>query len=203
MTGGTAAAEDGDRAWPTVVNAEKLVVTLPLIMAFWVPPMDTPTSVAAANPTRLRLRTPLHVHGYKQGSNLMCASIARHGSNIPDALLFTAAAQTDALAVDGRRVASKFVVSSCNAALCGGAGEISFTGFVTVTFSDEPVPRIERADMYFNGVDLRKQVRRGDAHRRDAASHMVDIPSPSPPSFSLARRPFSCCARSGRLCTDP
>ena len=103
--------------WSSIVDINKLVVTMPLIMSFWIPPVISSKANANGNktgtgPKRLRFKTAQQVLGYNQGFNMMCASIARYGTNVVDSLLFGATVQTDTFMVNNDSVASKFVLES-------------------------------------------------------------------------------------------
>jgi hypothetical protein len=169
---------EGDVPWSAVVDADRLVVTMPLISTFWVPPVTplTPpqphpqqshpqpqpqsqqsnTHASTKPPNRLRLRSAQHVTGYKEGFNLLCASIARYGTNIVDRLLFSTALRTDSFIVDRTSVAARFVLSTKNAILCGGNDEMTIGGYVYGRFA--PSHKLESVDIYLNGIDLRKLV---------------------------------------------
>ena len=106
-----------DTPWSTIVDINKLVVTMPLIMSFWIPPVVSSKANANSNttgtgPKRLRFKTAQQILGYNQGFNLMCASIARYGTNVVNTLLFGATVQTDTFIVNSDSVASKFVLES-------------------------------------------------------------------------------------------
>ena len=106
-----------DTPWSSIVDINKLVVTMPLIMSFWIPPVlsskaNADNNKSGTGPKRLRFKTAQQIQGYNQGFNLMCASIARYGTNVVDTLLFGVTVQTDTFIVNSDSVASKFVLES-------------------------------------------------------------------------------------------
>ena len=75
--------DENKTSWVCVVDVEKAVVTMPLTMAFWVPPIISSSTVSSPFQTklpkhqRLNLRTFALMKGYKAGYSLLCSSIAR------------------------------------------------------------------------------------------------------------------------------
>jgi hypothetical protein len=136
-----AADGHGERSWKSIVEVERLVVKMPVLMSFWVPPTrgaapatGTGTGTATASGKqaahRLQLRTPSQIKGYKAGFNLLCSSIARFGTNVAESLIFNALLKTEATIVSKNTLASKFSLVSKNAKLCGANAEISFSGTI-------------------------------------------------------------------------
>lgn len=72
-------------SWACVVDVENAAITMPLTMAFWVPPLTSssppfsPTSPNSKTPRhqRLNLKTFGQMKGYKAGYSLLCSSIAK------------------------------------------------------------------------------------------------------------------------------
>ena len=78
--------DENKSSWVRVVDIDTAVVTMPLTMAFWVPPIISSSSIASPSPNqprpprhqRLNLKTFALMKGYKAGYSLLCSSIARY-----------------------------------------------------------------------------------------------------------------------------
>lgn len=71
--------DESRSSWTCVVDVERAVITMPLTMAFWVPPTISSTILQSKVPRhqRLNLKTLAQMKGYKAGFSLLCSSIAK------------------------------------------------------------------------------------------------------------------------------
>lgn len=78
--------DENKSSWVRVVDIDTAVISMPLTMAFWVPPIISSSIVASPSPNqprpprhqRLNLKTFALMKGYKAGYSLLCSSIARY-----------------------------------------------------------------------------------------------------------------------------
>lgn len=79
--------DESRSSWMCVVDVDSAVITMPLTMAFWVPPIISSSSPPSSSSSPSQPKTPRHqrlnlktfgqMKGYKAGYSLLCSSIAK------------------------------------------------------------------------------------------------------------------------------